>query len=40
MLTGIGGADFAGKRRANEAGRTAMKALLPQLKAAMEAKSK
>jgi NTE family protein len=33
-------ADFAAKRRAIEAGRAAMQALLPQLKAAMEAKTK
>lgn len=35
-LTGMGSGDFAGKRRAIDAGRAAMQALLPQLKAAME----
>jgi NTE family protein len=35
-LTGMAGGDFAGKRRAIDAGRAAMQALLPQLKAAME----
>ncbi|HSV44969.1 MAG TPA: patatin-like phospholipase family protein [Ramlibacter sp.] len=39
-LAGMGGADFAGRRRAIEAGRAAMLRLLPQLKAAIEAKSK
>lgn len=39
-LAGMGGGDFAGKRRAIEAGRAAMRALLPQLRAAMEAKAK
>ena len=38
-LTGMGGGDFTGKRRAIEAGRAAMQALLPQLRAAMEARS-
>jgi NTE family protein len=38
-LVGMGSADFAGKRRAIEAGRTAMRAMLPQLKAALEAKA-
>ncbi|RYF17935.1 MAG: patatin-like phospholipase family protein [Comamonadaceae bacterium] len=35
-LTGMGSGDFAGKRRAIDAGRAAMQAALPQLKAAME----
>jgi len=35
-LTGMGSGDFAGKRRAIDAGRAAMQALLPQLKAAIE----
>jgi NTE family protein len=35
-LTGMGSGDFAGKRRAIDAGRAAMQAVLPQLKAAME----
>lgn len=35
-LTGMGSGDFAGKRRAIDAGRAAMQALLPQLKAALE----
>jgi NTE family protein len=39
-LAGVGGADFAGRRRAIDAGRAAMQRLLPQLKAAIEAKSK
>ncbi len=39
-LAGMGGADFAGRRRAIEAGRAAMTRLLPQLRAAIEAKSK
>jgi NTE family protein len=38
-LAGMGSGDFAGKRRAIEAGRAAMRALLPQLRAAIEAKS-
>jgi NTE family protein len=38
-LAGMGGADFAGKRRAIEAGRAAMLAALPRLKAALEAKA-
>jgi len=38
-LVGMGSGDFAGKRRAIEAGRTAMRAMLPQLKAALEAKA-
>lgn len=38
-LAGMGSGDFAGKRRAIEAGRAAMQALLPQLRAAIEAKS-
>jgi NTE family protein len=39
-LVGVGGADFTARRRAIEAGRTAMQGMLPQLKAAIEAKSK
>lgn len=39
-LPGMGGGDFAGRRRAIEAGRAAMQALLPQLRAAMEAKAR
>lgn len=39
-LTGVGSADFSARRRAIEAGRTAMRKLLPQLKAAMEARAK
>lgn len=35
-LSGMGSGDFAGKRRAIDAGRAAMQAALPQLKAAME----
>jgi NTE family protein len=38
-LTGMGSGDFAGKRRAIDAGRAAMQALLPQLRAAMETKA-
>ena len=38
-LRGMSSADFAGKRRAIEAGRAAMQAALPQLRAAMEAKA-
>jgi NTE family protein len=38
-LAGVGGADFTARRRAIEAGRAAMQRLLPQLKAAMEAKA-
>jgi NTE family protein len=38
-LAGMGSGDFAGKRRAIEAGRAAMRALLPQLRAAIVAKS-
>ncbi|MCG2592639.1 patatin-like phospholipase family protein [Ramlibacter sp. XY19] len=38
-LAGMSGADFAGKRRAIEAGRAAMLAALPKLKAALEAKA-
>lgn len=38
-LAGMSGADFAGKRRAIDAGRAAMLAALPKLKAAMEAKA-
>jgi NTE family protein len=39
-LVGVRSADFAARRRAIEAGRAAMQALLPQLKAAIEAKAK
>jgi NTE family protein len=35
----MGSGDFTGKRRAIEAGRNAMRAMLPQLKAALEAKA-
>jgi NTE family protein len=35
-LTGMGSGDFAGKRRAIDAGRAAMQALLPQLRAVIE----
>jgi NTE family protein len=38
-LTGMGSGDFAGKRRAIDAGRAAMQALLPQVRAALEAKA-
>jgi NTE family protein len=38
-LAGMGGADFSGKRRAIDAGRAAMLAALPRLKAALEAKT-
>jgi NTE family protein len=38
-LAGMSGGDFAGKRRAIDAGRAAMQALLPQLRAALEAKA-
>jgi NTE family protein len=38
-LAGMGSGDFAGKRRAIEAGRAAMQAALPQLRAALEAKA-
>jgi NTE family protein len=39
-LVGVGSADFTARRRAIEAGRAAMTRLLPQLKAAMEAKAR
>lgn len=39
-LTGVRSADFTARRRSIDAGRAAMQALLPQLKAAIEAKSK
>jgi NTE family protein len=39
-LVGVRSADFAARRRAIEAGRAAMQAALPQLKAAIEAKTK
>jgi NTE family protein len=38
-LPGMSGGDFTGKRRAIDAGRAAMQALLPQLRAALEAKA-
>lgn len=38
-LANMGGGDFAGRRRAIDAGRAAMQAALPQLRAAMEAKA-
>jgi NTE family protein len=38
-LAGMGGTDFAGKRRAIESGRAAMLAALPRLRAALEAKA-
>ena len=38
-LVGVGSANFAAKRRAIDAGRAAMQALLPQLKAALAARS-
>jgi NTE family protein len=40
LLVGVGSADFAARRRAIDAGRAAMQRLLPQLKAAIQAKSK
>lgn len=39
-LVGVRSADFAARRRAIDAGRAAMQALLPQLKAAIEAKTR
>ena len=38
-LAGMGSGDFTGRRRAIEAGRAAMRAMLPQLKAALQAKA-
>jgi NTE family protein len=38
-LAGMGSGDFAGKQRAINAGRAAMQGLLPQLKAALEART-
>jgi len=38
-LAGMASGDFTGKRRAIDAGRAAMQALLPQLRAAMDAKA-
>ena len=38
-LSGVGGADFTARSRAIDAGRAAMQRLLPQLKAAIEAKA-
>jgi NTE family protein len=40
VLVGVGSADFTAKRRAIDAGRAAMHRMLPQLKAAIEAKGK
>ena len=39
-LAGVGGADFTARRRAIDAGRAAMQRAIPQLKAAIEAKTK
>ncbi len=39
-LAGVGSAEFTARRRAIEAGRAAMARVLPQLRAAMEAKAK
>lgn len=39
-LAGFGGADFSNRRRSIEAGRMAMRAAIPQLKAAIDAKTK
>ena len=39
-LVGVGSADFSARRRAIEAGRAAMLRQLPQLRAAIEAKTK
>ena len=39
-LAGVAGADFSSRRRVIDAGRTAMQRALPQLKAAIEAKTK
>jgi NTE family protein len=39
-LAGVGSADFSTRRRSIDAGRLAMQRLMPQLKAAIEAKSK
>jgi NTE family protein len=39
-LAGVGSADFTARRRAIEAGRVAMQALLPQLGAAIQANAK
>ncbi len=39
QLAGMGSADFAGRRRAIQAGRVAMQAALPRLRAALEAKA-
>ncbi|HZN46581.1 MAG TPA: patatin-like phospholipase family protein, partial [Ramlibacter sp.] len=38
-LAGMGSGDFAGKRRAIDAGRAAMRELLPQVRAALEGKA-
>jgi NTE family protein len=40
LLNGMGSSDFSARRRAIEAGRVAMRQLMPQLRAAMEAKSR
>jgi NTE family protein len=39
-LPGVGGADFAARKRSIQAGREAALALLPQLKASIVAKTK
>jgi NTE family protein len=39
-LAGVGSADFTSRKRAIEAGRAAMLRLLPQLRAAVEEKSR
>ncbi|WP_354001622.1 patatin-like phospholipase family protein [Caenimonas aquaedulcis] len=39
-LAGVGGADFTARRRSIDAGRAAMQRLLPQLRSAIEAKTK
>jgi NTE family protein len=39
-LPGVGGADFASRRKSIEAGHAAMSRMLPQLKAAIESKSR
>jgi NTE family protein len=40
QLNGMAGSDFAARGRAIEAGRLAMQAMLPQLRAALDAKSR
>ena len=39
-LTGVASSDFGSRRRSIDAGRSAMLALLPQLRTAIEAKTK